>query len=171
MLNALCKAKYGYNMKSNVRLTALIKSYDVDIGKKASVFNKDDLESFLTAEDLTTPYWIVRKVINQSIKNIMYDYYRANLFLIQYFECYYDFVQVIARLSYFGGLRLAELMELKIENMISSKEGLNITHARVKQRSDKKDTRFIVPRYYKFYIIRDCTSITIPRCGGGGSFK
>ena len=55
---------------------------------------------------------------------------------------------MIALLSYFGGLRLAELMELKIENMISSKEGVNITHARVKQRSDKKDTRFIVPRYY-----------------------
>ena len=54
MLNAVCKAKYRYNMKSY------------------------DLEYFLTAEDLTTPYWIVRKVINQSIKNIMYDYYRAN---------------------------------------------------------------------------------------------
>ena len=147
MLNAVCKAKYRYNMKSY------------------------DLEYFLTAEDLTTPYWIVRKVINQSIKNIMYDYYRANLFLIQYFECYYDFVQVIAHLSYFDGLRLAELMELKIENMISSKEGVNITHARVKQRSDKKNTRFIVPRYYKFYIIRDYTSITISRFGGGGSFK
>ena len=57
MLNAVCKAKYGgYNMKNNVRLTALIESYDVDIRKKASVFTKDDLESFLTAKDLTTPY-------------------------------------------------------------------------------------------------------------------
>ena len=131
MLNAVCKAKYGFNMKSYVRLTALIKSYDVDIKKKACVFTKDDLKYFLTAEDLTTPYWIVRKVINQSIKNIMYDYYRTNLFLIQYLECHYDFVQVIDPLSYFGGLRLAKLMELKIENMISSKEGENITHARV----------------------------------------
>ena len=59
------------------------------------------------------------------------------------------FFQVIALLSYFGGLRHSELMELKIENMISSSEGVSVTHARAKQRSDKKETRFTVPMYYK----------------------
>ena len=63
MLNAVCRAKYGINLKIYVRLAALLKSFDIDTKKKASVFSKDDIDKFLAAPDLTTPYWIVRKVV------------------------------------------------------------------------------------------------------------
>ena len=37
-------------------------------------------------------------------------------------------------------------MKLQVENMSSTSEGVYVTHQRSKQRNDKLDTRFIVPR-------------------------
>lgn len=43
-------------------------------------------------------------------------------------------------------MRATELMSLQIEKMTSSPEGVHITHQRCKQRSDKRETKFLVPR-------------------------
>lgn len=37
-LNAVIKSKYGFNLKKYPRVTALLKSYDTDIKKKALIF-------------------------------------------------------------------------------------------------------------------------------------
>ena len=39
-------------------------------------------------------------------------------------------------------------MELAIEKIIPAKEGVYVTHSRAKQRSDKRDTHFLVARYF-----------------------
>ena len=49
-------------------------------------------------------------------------------------------------LSYFEGLRHTEIMDLCIEKTVSVKEGIYITHQRAKQRSDKTEACFLVPR-------------------------
>ena len=49
-------------------------------------------------------------------------------------------------LSFFGGLRQTEVMDLKLEKFSSSPDGVYITHERAKQRSDKRETKFLVPR-------------------------
>ena len=41
ILNAVVKAKYGVNLKQYVRVTALLKSYDTDVKKKAMCFEKE----------------------------------------------------------------------------------------------------------------------------------
>ena len=48
-------------------------------------------------------------------------------------------------LAYFGGLRHTELMDLALEKVERKPEGLYVTHTRAKQRTDKKETRFLVP--------------------------
>ena len=64
--------------------------------------------------------------------------------------------------AYFGGLRHTETEALIIENFISTSDGVIVTHSRAKvtlillpfsykvlcfqQRSDMKDTRFLIPR-------------------------
>ena len=63
MLNSVIKSKYGLSLKAYVRVTTLIKSYDTDVKRKAKVFIKEDFDRFLAAQDLGTPYWLVRKVI------------------------------------------------------------------------------------------------------------
>ena len=62
MLNAVIKNKYGFNLKYYVRVTNLLKSYDVDIKKKAEVFTPEDIKSFVENKDVCSPYWLVRKV-------------------------------------------------------------------------------------------------------------
>ncbi len=62
MLNGVVKSKYGYNLKSYPRVTALLKSMDTDVKKKAETFDKTDIDSFVFAKDRSTPYWLVRKV-------------------------------------------------------------------------------------------------------------
>ena len=64
MLNSVIKSKYGFNLKSFPRVTTLIKSFDVDIKKKAAVFSKEDTNTFISSQELVTPYWLVRKVTN-----------------------------------------------------------------------------------------------------------
>ena len=41
MLNAVIKSKYGFNLKKYHHVTALLKSYDTDIKKKAMIFEKE----------------------------------------------------------------------------------------------------------------------------------
>ena len=53
---------------------------------------------------------------------------------------------MIVTLSFFGGLRKAEIMDLKVENISSKSEGVYVSHNRVKQRSDKKESKFFIPR-------------------------
>ena len=43
--------------------------------------------------------------------------------------------------AFYGGLRLSEVMNLKIEKFQSTPEGIYVTHMRSKQRSDKQDSR------------------------------
>ena len=54
--------------------------------------------------------------------------------------------KVILILSFFGGLRHQEVMQLELQNCNITEEGVFITHYRVKQRSDKTSQRFLVPR-------------------------
>ena len=58
---------------------------------------------------------------------------------------YWEVRQSIAITAFFGGLRLAECMDLKLEQFIRSTEGYSITHTRAKQRTDKMSTKFLVP--------------------------
>ena len=59
MLNAVSKAKYGFNLRDFPRVTNLIKTFNVDMKKKAMVFSKEDIDRFITDPQLSTPYWIV----------------------------------------------------------------------------------------------------------------
>ena len=63
MLNTVVKSKYSFNIKSYPWVTTQIKVYQVDIKHKACIFEKDDFDQFLANPDLTTPYWLVRKLI------------------------------------------------------------------------------------------------------------
>ena len=63
MLNSVCKGKYSERLQKFPRITALLKSYNKDCKKKAAVFDDGDLEKFVGAKDLSTPYWLVRKVV------------------------------------------------------------------------------------------------------------
>jgi integrase len=59
---------------------------------------------------------------------------------------YWEVRQAIVILAFFGGLRLQECCDLKLEQIIRSSVGYTITHKRAKQRSDKKSTKFVVPQ-------------------------
>ena len=48
--------------------------------------------------------------------------------------------------SFFGGLRHLECMSLCLEKVSFKPEGVVITHSRAKQRSDKRESKFLVPR-------------------------
>ena len=48
--------------------------------------------------------------------------------------------------TYFGGLRKTELESLELEKIVSTPLGIEVTHARAKQRSDCKETKFLIPR-------------------------
>ena len=63
MLNSVLKGKYNFAMTNYPRITTLLKSYDVDMKKKARVFSKEEFDNFVGNADLTTPYWLVQKVV------------------------------------------------------------------------------------------------------------
>ena len=48
-------------------------------------------------------------------------------------------------MAYFGGLRHAELLSLNLENITRGDEGLTITHARCKPKTNNRVGRFVVP--------------------------
>ena len=64
MINSVCKEKYGDTLKKFPRVTSLLKSFDTDVKQKAAVFSRIDLDSFVNGDELSTPYWLVRKVIS-----------------------------------------------------------------------------------------------------------
>jgi hypothetical protein len=53
--------------------------------------------------------------------------------------------QAICIVAFFVSLRLKECMNLELEKIQRGKEGYIITHNRVKQRSDKLESRLVVP--------------------------
>jgi integrase len=59
---------------------------------------------------------------------------------------YWEVRQAIAITAYFGGLRLLECMDLKLEQITRGPDGYTITHTRAKQRSDKMATKYLVPQ-------------------------
>ena len=63
MVNSVCKGKYGSSLQKHPRITSLLKSYDTDVKKKAAVFSQEDVDSFVKSKLITTPYWLVRKVL------------------------------------------------------------------------------------------------------------
>ena len=61
LLNTVMKNRYNTPLQQYPRITTLLKSFS-DIKKKASIFEYDELKTFVL-HDNSTPYWIVRKVI------------------------------------------------------------------------------------------------------------
>merc|ERR1719228_2585353 len=60
---------------------------------------------------------------------------------------YWILRKAVVCFAFFGALRIQELCELKLENIISHpSEDIRVKHSRAKQRSDKKDTLFLIPR-------------------------
>lgn len=115
MLNSIMKSKYDVSLKKHPRITVLLKSYDTDCKKKASTFSKESFDTFVGNCSISTPYWLVRKVCQCIELCVMIDY-----------------IQVIMITAYFGGLRHTETDGLKIENFVTTKEGVIVTHARSK---------------------------------------
>ena len=54
--------------------------------------------------------------------------------------------KAVVVLAFFGGLRHCESMNLVLERFSSTKEGVYVMHERAKQRSDKQNSKFLVPR-------------------------
>ena len=115
MLNSIMKSKYDVSLKKHPRITVLLKSYDTDCKKKASTFSKESFDTFVGNCSISTPYWLVLKVCQCIELCVMIDY-----------------IQVIMITAYFGGLRHTETDGLKIENFVTTKEGVIVTHARSK---------------------------------------
>ncbi len=53
--------------------------------------------------------------------------------------------QAMSIVSFFGGLRIQECQDLVLERIIRNNDGYKITHSRKKQRSDQRESVFIVP--------------------------
>ena len=63
-LNACVKRKYGFSLKAFVRVGDSLKSYESGHHvKKASIFSPQEIEDFVTDCQLSSRYWLVRKVI------------------------------------------------------------------------------------------------------------
>jgi hypothetical protein len=58
----------------------------------------------------------------------------------------FNILQVVVVFSFFGGLRHTEVMDLSLERIVSNKKGVTVSHNRAKQRSDKLEAKFLVPR-------------------------
>ena len=57
--------------------------------------------------------------------------------------------KVVVILAFFGGLRLKETLDLDLEKIESTPAGVFVTHQRCKQRTDQKDSKFLIPRAKK----------------------
>jgi integrase len=112
-INSILKRKYGFKLQELPRVTLFIKGLEVDMKKKAPIWDQGKLKKFMVSE-MPTPYWEVR--------------------------------QAIVLMAFFGGLRLQECCDLKLEQIIRGPDGYTITHMRSKQRNDKIFTKFVVPQ-------------------------
>ena len=54
--------------------------------------------------------------------------------------------KAIVIVALFGGLRQIETINLQLEKFVIADEGLYVVHQRAKQRSDKKETKFLIPK-------------------------
>jgi len=61
-LNSILKRKYGFKLQELPRVTLFIKGLEVDMKKKAPIWDAGKLKKFLVAE-MPTPYWEVRQSI------------------------------------------------------------------------------------------------------------
>ena len=59
---------------------------------------------------------------------------------------YWEVRRAIAIVAVFGGLRMAECIDLSLEKISRGPDGFTITHTRSKQRSDKLSTKFMIPK-------------------------
>jgi site-specific recombinase XerC len=76
----------------------------------------------------------------------IFDETQLKAFLLGNMDSSYWLVrQAISIVAFFGGLRLQECQGLVLEKMVRTSEGYKITHSRVKQRSDQRDSVFLVP--------------------------
>ena len=63
--------------------------------------------------------------------------------IMKYFQ---HFREAIVIAALFGGLRQIECIDLKLEKFVNTDEGVYVVHQRAKQRSDKKETKFLIPK-------------------------
>ena len=54
--------------------------------------------------------------------------------------------KAIVFVALFGGLRQIECIDLKLEKFVNTDEGVYVVHQIAKQRSDKKETKFLIPK-------------------------
>ena len=54
--------------------------------------------------------------------------------------------KVVIIINYFSGLRYVEMAFLQLERFSVEQEAVSFTHLRIKQRSDKTKTSFMIPR-------------------------
>jgi len=63
-INAVMKRLYGVSLNSWSRIGEVLKSYDCGyVVKKAGVFTPQQIEDFVTDPELSSKYWLVRKVV------------------------------------------------------------------------------------------------------------
>ena len=76
----------------------------------------------------------------------IFDESQLKAFMLGSMESSYWLVrQAIVIVAFFGGLRLKECQDLLLEKMVRSSDGYKVTHSSCKQRSDQRDTAFLVP--------------------------
>jgi len=79
-------------------------------------------------------------------KALIFDEAEIKKFMLADMETTYWLVrQAISIVAYFGGLRLQECQDLLLEKIVRNQDGFKIVHSRVKQRSDQRETAFLVP--------------------------
>ena len=63
-INAVMIRVYGTSLKTYARVASVLKSYDSGHSvKQASIFTPQQIEDFLTDPELSSKYWLVRKVV------------------------------------------------------------------------------------------------------------
>ena len=89
------------------------------------------------------------KSFNTNIKDkaAIFDESQMKTFMLDSMETTYWLVrQAIVIVSFFGGLRLKECEDLLLEKMVRTGDGVKVTHSRCKQRSDQRESVFLVPK-------------------------
>jgi hypothetical protein len=83
-------------------------------------------------------------------------------------SAYREVRQAIPITAYSGGLWMTECLDLKLEQIIRSREGYTINHTRARQRTDKMSTKYLLPEevgYAKqlaIYLIKQ-PAVQVPR--------
>ena len=63
MINSVSKGKFSFKLKQYCKVVGLLKSYGIDIKKKANTFSADDINRFVNSNEVSSPYCMVKKVI------------------------------------------------------------------------------------------------------------